>query len=236
MPTSAPSPVPPLLRRSTNISAALAAHFERLIATGELAPGARLPGERELSTSMAVSRASLREAMHELEQKHLIERTPGRGTVVTEPSAQAQALRQLAVPAVEQDDAAELRVLVEPSIAALAARRATDADLLQLARVLDASSEDLRPSQSVELDVEFHALLSRAARNPLLAALHELVSDWTLPVRQVSHRRRTGRRDSVAGHRAIYDAVAAHDADAARAAMEDHLGDVRALVADQDQR
>jgi GntR family transcriptional repressor for pyruvate dehydrogenase complex len=235
-PTTGTTPVPPLLRRSPSIAVTLAAHLERLIATGELAPGARLPGERELAASLAVSRASLREAMYELEQKHLVERTPGRGTIVVEPSEQERVLRELSIPSAEQDNAAELRQILEPSIAVLAAQRATSADLLQLHDVLDASSGDLRPARSLELDLEFHLLLSRAAGNPLLTALHGLMSEWTMPVRELSHRRRTGRSESVAGHRAIYAAVAAHDTDAARAAMDEHLSNVQHLIARQGTR
>lgn len=234
--TTGTTPVPPLARRSASIAVTLAAHFERLIATGELPPGSRLPGERELAASFEVSRASLREAMYELEQKHLVERTPGRGTIVVVPSEQERALRELSIPRADQDNAAELRQIVEPSIAALAARRATSADLLQLQDVLDASSGDLRPARSLELDLEFHLLLSRAAGNPLLTALHGLMSEWTMPVREVSHRRRAGRSGSVAGHRQIYRAVAAHDAEAARAAMEAHLSDVHHLIARQGTR
>src|ERR1700757_554897 len=59
-----------------------AARLERLIVAGDLQPGDRLPSERDLALTLNVSRASLREAMHELEAKRLIERRPGRGTTV----------------------------------------------------------------------------------------------------------------------------------------------------------
>ena len=71
-------------QRARSVSVQLAAHFERLIATGVLRPGQRLPPERELAASLAVSRGSLREAMHELEAKHLVQRRTGRGTTVSE--------------------------------------------------------------------------------------------------------------------------------------------------------
>lgn len=230
------TPVPPLAHRSPSISVTLAAHFERLIATGGLPPGARLPSERDLAASMSVSRASLREAMAELENKHLIERTPGRGTIVVEASAEELELRGLAAGAAEQDDAAELRLVVEPSIAALAAQRATESNLLQLREVLDASTATLKPARSLELDLEFHLLLAHAAGNPLLVTLHGLMSEWTMPVRTHSHSTKAGRTHSVAWHRAIYDAVAAHNPEAARTAMENHLADVRHLIAAETSR
>lgn len=228
-----PTPVPPLARRSPTISVTLAAHLERLIATGELAPGQRLPGERELAEQLSVSRATLREAMFELESKHLIERRPGRGTVVVEASAAQRDLHELVTDdagGTANADAAELRLIVEPSVAGLAARRATPANLLQLQDVLDASVGPLTAARSVEVDLEFHLLLAQAARNPLLTTLHGRMAEWTMPVRRRSHATKAGRASSLAGHRAIYAAVAAHDAQAATAAMHAHLTDIHTLI------
>src|SRR5262245_51287247 len=64
----------------------LAARFERWLRDGSVSPGAKLPPERELAQQLGVSRASVREAMHELTLKGLVARKPGRGTVVLEPS------------------------------------------------------------------------------------------------------------------------------------------------------
>ncbi|WP_230685041.1 FadR/GntR family transcriptional regulator [Cellulomonas sp. JZ18] len=209
----------------------LAAHLERLIATGQVAAGDRLPSERDLAASLSVSRATLREAMHELEAKNLIERRPGRGTVVVAPSDAERALLDLSSPSSEARDAAELREIVEPSVAGLAARRATPANLLQLREVLDRTTPRLRPEASLACDTEFHLLVARAARNPLLATLHTMVAEWTMDVRRHSHTTAEGRRTSREGHLAIFAAIEAHDADAAQRAMSEHLGDVRRLVA-----
>lgn len=225
-----PVDIPPLTRRHQNISVVLAAHLERLIATGGLSPGDRLPAERELATTLAVSRASLREAMHELESKHLIERTPGRGTVVVERSEAAIELLALAGGGAEAN-AAELRELVEPSVAGLAARRATASNLLQLREVLERTTPDLRADRSLECDMEFHLLVAHAAGNPLISTLHTLMTDWTMDVRRHSHSTKEGRRRSLEGHRAIYQAIEAHDAEGARAAMAEHLQAVRHLIA-----
>lgn len=228
-----PTPVPPLARRSPSMSVTLAAHLERLIATGELAPGQRLPGERELAVQLDVSRATLREAMFELESKNLIERRPGRGTVVVESSVEQRELHELATAAATSvDDATELRLIVEPAVAGLAACRATPANLLQLHDVLVASQGATTASRSVEVDVEFHLLVAQAARNPLLVTLHDLMADWTLPSRRRSHTTKAGRARSLAGHREIYDAVAAHDAEAATAAMQRHLTDIHTFIKD----
>ncbi len=223
--------VPPIGRRAPNLSTSVAAHLERLITTGELPPGSKLPPERELAVSMAVSRSSLREAMQELENKRLVERNPGRGTIVTEPSARVKTLFRLTDTQVEQDNAAEVRLLIEPAIAALAAERATEANLVQLQSILGMSDPSLSPERSVELDVSFHLQLAHAAQNPLLTALLTMVTDWTLDLRRTSHSSKKSRRESIGGHQEIFDAIADGDPKRAKAAMESHLDQVRILIA-----
>ncbi|MCU1585847.1 MAG: transcriptional regulator, GntR family [Microbacteriaceae bacterium] len=225
------SQVPPLRRRVRGVSVELAAHFERLIATGALRPGSKLPPERELALSMSVSRASLREAMHELESKHLIDRAPGRGTTVSEPRTEVGELVALRTQGGEQEaHAGELRLVIEPRIAGFAAARATAANILLLEDSLSAQSENLNPAESLRLDLEFHVLLAQAAQNPLLSAVITLTSQWTSDVRQHSHATKEGRRISVRGHRAILDAVRAQDERGARTAMEAHLSEVQGLI------
>ena len=225
--------VPPMTRRARSISIELAAHVERLIATGVLRPGERLPPERELAASLSVSRSTLREAMHELEAKHLVERRTGRGTIVAE---QAESVTELyaglATDAdVTLDDATELRLIVEPRIAAAAALRASPSNFVQLEDVLARSALDPNAERSLELDVEFHLLLAHAARNPLLVAVYTMTSRWTESVRRHSHATPEGRQRSLEGHRAIYRAVAARDAEAAATAMDEHLSTIRDVIA-----
>jgi len=221
----------PVPRRHQNISVVLAAHFERLIATSELTPGSRLPSERELAEKFDVSRSTLREAMHELEAKRLIERRPGRGTTVLGLQRNSGDLRNLSAEDASASYVSELREIIEPSIAALAASRATASNLLQLGDVLDRSHENVLQSESLRLDVEFHTLLARAAQNPLLESLQAMTGDWTHDVRQYSHATRAGRRISTRGHRRIYEAVRDHDPGAAQESMMVHLEEVKELIA-----
>lgn len=225
--------VPPMPRRARSISIELAAHVERLIATGVLRPGERLPPERELAASLSVSRSTLREAMHELEAKHLVERRTGRGTIVAEQNESVTELYAgLATDAdVTLDDATELRLIVEPRIAAAAAVRASPSNFVQLEDVLARSALDPTAELSLELDVEFHLLLAHAARNPLLVAVYTMTSRWTESLRRHSHATPEGRLRSLEGHRAIYRAVAARDAEAAATAMDEHLSEIREVIA-----
>ncbi len=224
--------VPPLRRRRTRgVGVEIAAHLERLIAVGELTPGARLPAERELAESFAVSRGSVRDALGHLESKSLVERVHGRGTVVALPPPQVVELYAgLTGTEKELADVAELRAVVEPRIAEFAALRATASDLLQLEEILHSSHEGLATADSVRLDIEFHSALARASQNPLLATVNTVACSWTGDVRRRSHTTRRARRISLDGHRTIYAAVLARDGAAAAAAMTEHLTDVAALT------
>jgi GntR family transcriptional repressor for pyruvate dehydrogenase complex len=224
-------PIGPLGLRVRNVSAQIAARLERLITLGDLNPGDRLPAERDLAAELQVSRASLREAMHELEAKKLIERRPGRGTLVL---PQPEHVRDLYEHISGEDrklrDVAELRETIEPQIARLAASRATDANLMALDDVLQHTVEGLAEESSVKLDLEFHLLLAQASQNPLLASLNTLTSTWTRSVRVLSHATKHAREVSYRGHRAILDAVAERDKDAAGVAMLRHLQEVAELT------
>lgn len=211
----------------------LAALIERFIASGALIPGDHLPSEREFSAELGLSRASVREAIHELELKGTVERTPGRGSLVRDPrdvfagegllgkvDDQQRTLSQM------QD----LRAIVEPSVAARTAVRATAAELLQLEGALDYSPEAVSRAVSVEHDLAFHSLVARATHNQLLVSLVETTAEWTADVRRGSHRTREGRTRSHAGHVQILEAVRSRDPDAAYAAMLEHLQEVTDLI------
>ncbi len=201
-----------------------------MIVTEAFRPGDRLPPERDLAADLGVSRTSLREAMFELEQKKLIERHQGRGSIVAPRSrSAAELLDNLSVIDAELGNAVELRDIVEPRIAQLAARRAVESNIVALTEVLESSTEDLESAESIALDVEFHNLLARAAQNPLLVTLCSMTASWTERTRELSHSSALGRRISIEGHRSILAAVVARDADAAGAAMERHLREVKEI-------
>ncbi|WP_460795787.1 FadR/GntR family transcriptional regulator [Microbacterium sp. GXF0217] len=232
---SAQIPLPS--RRPERESVAVTAHLERLIATGAVAPGERLPPERALAEQLSVSRTTVREAMHELENKRLIERTRGRGTRVRELGAEARDLDALVASAGRHDDVAELRFAVEPLLARLAAQRATSASIAALEELVLASTGPITAARSLELDTTFHQTLASAAGNPLLSELQRLVVTWTTPLRRDSHAHRSGRAMSSAGHLAILVAVRAGDPDEAQRAMEDHLREVgEAIAVESDRR
>lgn len=230
-PSAQRSSTGPTLRRAASMSAEVAAYLEREIASRGLKPGDKLPPERDLAAQLAVSRATVRTALQDLESKHLVDRTPGRGTIVAQPPAPVSELyARLAGVGQAQQDVAELRGSLEPLVAELAAARASAADLIQLQDVLAVSSEHLSPAEALRLDIQFHTLLAQAGRNQLMASVLTLTSSWTSEVRLRSHSTREGRRCSIEGHRRILDAVLARDTTGAGIAKRDHLADVAVLI------
>jgi DNA-binding FadR family transcriptional regulator len=220
--------------RMATLSTGIATQIEQLIVDGALQPGDRIPPERELAKTLGVSRASLREAMHELESRNLVDRRQGRGTTVASPGAERLSLLdELSKQQAEQRNAAELRDIVEPRIAFLAASRRAPTNIRSLDRILRLSTEATNVDDSMRLDIEFHVELAEAAQNPLLSTLVGVTNGWTLETRRHSHATPDARRLSIDGHRRILDALESGDAEAARIAMESHLADVRVLVADR---
>ncbi|WP_280302375.1 FadR/GntR family transcriptional regulator [Nocardia neocaledoniensis] len=226
-------PLPPSGFRGS-VSTEISARLESLIAVGTLKPGDRLPSERQLAIDLGVSRTSLREAMRELEAKHLIERRPGRGTSVLAAPEHVQTLyTELSDAEHQLRDIAELRATIEPRLAELAAQRATPANLVELEHILATPVADAAPEESLRLDLEFHLLIAAAAQNPLMSAINTLAGSWTTSSRVLSHSTRYAREVSYLGHRAILAAIAAGDPDQARDAMTRHLTDVAVLTRDR---
>jgi GntR family transcriptional regulator, transcriptional repressor for pyruvate dehydrogenase complex len=221
--------------RPNNLPDGLAASLERMIADGTLAAGARIPAERELATRMGVSRASVRSALRDLELKGLIDRRPGRGTVVADHSARLREAGSL-LGLLERTDrdlmeAMDLRATIEPPIAARAAVRATAADIRRLHEIIEAAAAAGSLKEFAELDEAFHRQLSRCTHNPLLERLMATSSDWIGPSRSSARLTRGRAASSLAAHREIAEAVAARDPDAAAEAMASHIERVNAVLA-----
>src|SRR2546426_9746 len=116
--------------QSSKVFEKIAEQIEKRILGGELRSGDRLPTERELSEQFHVSRTAVREAMKTLAQRGLVDMRPGRGTIVIDGTSQAMrhsmGLMMKVGQAGSSESLVEVREIIEPEIAALAAVRATD--------------------------------------------------------------------------------------------------------------
>lgn len=201
------------------------------IEKGSLAPGDRLPSERQLSGRFSVSRAVVREALSQLKNEGLIVVQQGRGAFVSE-RGRRQAF-QLQRVSLEENAAlahvVELLVAIEVGASRLAAARRTDEDLKRVKRAL-VGMEYAIASERVgdEEDFAFHQAITDATRNPHFQTLNEYLEN---SVRRLIRRARTNTASQDAAlvqavqeeHKAIYEGIASGDPDAAGAAAETHL-------------
>jgi GntR family transcriptional repressor for pyruvate dehydrogenase complex len=208
----------------------LSIEIEKLIMGGVLEAGAKLPAERELAETLGVSRVSIRQALRELETRGMIDRRPGRGTIVLSAttSHESGATIAAALASVNRDiaDIMELRAMIEPPIAALTAARATPRDIAQLQDLVDEMSSGVSTSKYAELDRSFHQAIAQYTHNPLLSMLTEQIATLIAPSRKSALQTKQRRQNSTQEHQRILRAIAAKDSQAAEREARAHLDSI----------
>ncbi|MBB5153275.1 FadR/GntR family transcriptional regulator [Saccharopolyspora phatthalungensis] len=191
--------------------------IRRLIATGELRPGSRLPREPDLAAQLGLSRSSMREAVTALVYAQVLDVRRGDGTYVT--SLEPHRLLAGIAHAVElmQDgtlpEIFELRRLLEPQATALAAERITPERLAELREHLDAMRRSETIDEFVVHDAEFHATIMAATRNRTLISVVNGLAARALRVRTWNSLNIADARQRIISRRqAIYQALEKGDA------------------------
>jgi GntR family transcriptional repressor for pyruvate dehydrogenase complex len=206
--------------------------IEESITSGELKEGDQLPAERELAQQFGVSRTAVREAVKTLREKGLVEAYPGRGTFITNGTARSiqQTLDRMIRSGQAEGTAhlTEVREILEPEIAALAAQR-VDEEMLSAMReaiaVMDAARKD--SEAFIEGDLDFHLALAEAAANPLILSLIDSIVGLLREQRTRTYFVEGGPERGQYHHRRILEAIEHRDAVGAREAMRAHLLQVR---------
>ncbi len=218
--------------RTSRLYEQIVQQVEESIHKGALKPGSQLPPERELAHQFGVSRTAVREAVKALREKGLVEAYPGRGTFVTDGTSHAirQSLdRMIRIGQPEGSTClAEVREILEPEIAALAATRADAEDLTSMHEAVSIMDKAKRDSDAfIEADLDFHLALAEAAANPLILSLIDsivgLLREQRLRVFQVEGGPERGQYH----HKRILETIERHDPLGAREAMKAHLRQVR---------
>ena len=191
--------------------------YERLralVLSGDVAPGARL-GQVELAERFGISRTPVREALRRLSGEGLVDFHANRGFRVADLGLEA-VLRRL-----------EVRAIVEPGIARLAAERGTPEDLRALRRSITRESRARTAAAAHDASRDFHVALAHATHNDEL--VRTLESLWIVEVGRRLLSRRSAAQDWVSAdveeHEAIAQAVERGDAERAAALMTGHIGD-----------
>lgn len=209
----------------------VAAAMAEAIRRGEYAPGRRLPSERELAEIFNVSRPTLREATIALEIQGYVESRQGSGIYVTPRPPVPGEGPDLDIGPFELTEA---RRVVESETCALAAISILDEEVEELERLLvdmadqaEAPTPDGGALDEETADRRFHVLIAQATRNSALVGVVESLWDtrYRSPLcrEMLARARRAGDRPRIDEHRAIVNALAARDPQAARLAMRDHL-------------
>jgi GntR family transcriptional repressor for pyruvate dehydrogenase complex len=218
--------------QSSRLYEQIVQQIEDSILKGELTEGSQLPAERELAEQFGVSRTAVREAIKALQEKGLVDAFPGRGTFVT--NGTSNSMRRSLDRIIKTGDRdgstylVEVREILEPEIAALAASRADYEDIDAMREAVEAMDSTEPDSEAfIEADLDFHLALAEAAANPIVLSLIDsivgLLREQRVRISFVEGSPERGQRY----HRSILEAIERHDAQAARAAMQAHLWQVR---------
>jgi GntR family transcriptional repressor for pyruvate dehydrogenase complex len=218
--------------RTSRLYEQIVQQIEESILKGSLKTGDQLPAERDLAQRFGVSRTAVREAVKALREKGLVEAYSGRGTFITDGTSQAVRQSLDLMVKIGQPEGsqylAELRAILEPEIAALAAARAQESDLATMREavaVMDRAGRD--PDAYIEADLDFHLALAEAAANPLILSLIDSIVGLLREQRMKIFKVEGGPERGQFHHKRILEAMEQRDPEKARDAMRAHLEQVR---------
>jgi GntR family transcriptional repressor for pyruvate dehydrogenase complex len=204
--------------------------LEKAITSGEYSVGSQLPSEKTLAERFGVGRPSIREALFLLQQQGFVDVTSGSRARVTAPTSSfligqlTGFVKRVSASAPGQAQMEQARLLFEAGVAWQAAQVATDEDIARLKKALDANVSALgNTAEFIRTDVAFHYELNVITRNPVFAAVYDILVEWLLDQRTITIHMPDADRLSVRDHTSIYEAVAAHDPMRAFHEMGSHL-------------
>src|SRR5947209_16918579 len=212
----------------------VADQIRKLVSSGTLKPGDLLPPERELAAKLGVGRSSIRDAVRTLEVMGILEPRQGHGTVVRDLSTDALVVPLASVLTRKREMVQELldvRRMIEPGLAARAAKNATSEEIAHMAAILARHEAKLRRGeQAVDEDDEFHYAIALAARNSVVLQVLDVLMDLLRESRSRSLQVPGRPKRSFEGHRRILRAILKRDAKGAEAAVRKHLEEIEEIV------
>ena len=226
---------PALPTRKRNLFAHVVEHLGNQVVGGAFKPGHTLPNEAELGRALGASRSVVREAVKSLAAKGLLELRTRIGTRVLPPEnwnlldSDVLGWRYASMPRMQFfRELFEIRGMIEPEAAALAAQRATDSDLAAISQAYDEMERAERSSDAaIDADVRFHRAILAAGKNDLLLQMAALISAGLLVSFRISNR---SFNVFLPLHKRVMDAIRARDANGASRAMVQLLGETRAFL------
>ncbi|MGX7058454.1 FadR/GntR family transcriptional regulator [Vagococcus humatus] len=213
------------MAKRPSLSESVAKEIEELIKTEQYQPEDQLPSEFELAESLEVGRGTIREAIKLLAARNVVEIKRGKGTFVTETPGLTEDPLGLAYISDKHQlskDLMEVRLMIEPKVAELAAQRATSEDIQRLTQLSQEIETLIKADEDhTQKDIEFHEAIAKASGN--------LVVPLLLPVIQsgvslfVNLTDRSLKTETIETHRGILEGIKNHDPVLARNQMLQHL-------------
>jgi GntR family transcriptional regulator, transcriptional repressor for pyruvate dehydrogenase complex len=210
----------------SKLAATVAQQVLEQIRGNGLAPGTRMPSERELTVALGVGRSTIREAMNGLAMLGVLEIRHGQGAFVSDPDAGATAPRGItaALSRGITRDLIEARRLVEVQVARLAAERRTEADLIEIAECIADHERAIKSGEpAVGPSVRFHVLVGAAAHSEVLCSFVGLFAELMTergPILEASPHYREWELEQ---HRSVYEPIRDGDPELAAVRMAAHL-------------
>ena len=212
------------------VSEDIVTQLRAMIDDGGLQPGDRLPAERKLAEQFQASRASVREGIRILAESGLLESRQGAGTFVQE-RPDVTLIGAVLSGKYSLEDVFAVRMMLEPEIAALAARNATPEAKASLEALLATQEQAPRGGSSWgDFDLKFHHALAEASGNPVLLEMVSALHEGFARSREESVQSPLRQKASHAAHRSIVKAILQGCATEAESAMRRHLEDVKQII------
>lgn len=217
------------------LSSKLSEELLNYIRSENLKPGDRLPNESILAKKMGVGRSSIREAMKLLASRNIVTIRQGSGTYISQTPGMVDDPLGFSFIADKQklaQDSLEVRFLLEPAIASLAAQNASEEDISLLRRLCQEVENLVQLGQDhTQKDIEFHTAIALSSKNVVVPRLIPVINS-AIPL-LIELTGNTLKQETIDTHRALTDAIAAHNAAAAHDAMYLHLVYNRARMTHQ---
>lgn len=195
-------------------------------------PGAKLPNEFELGEKFGVGRSTIREAVKLLSSQGILEVRRGSGTYVvttTKGLSDPLGLRSVRDKNALALDLVNVRLLLEPGIAEMAAQNATDEDIERLRRLCERVETKIdRGEPYIEDDIAFHTCVAESSKNMVVEQLIPIIDTAVMMFVNITHKKLID--ETILTHRMITESIANHDPIGARSAMVMHLNFNRSCI------
>jgi len=217
-------------KKRITVAQAITYRLEQLILDGTLKPDQKIPSERQLAERLGVSRSLVREALHELQGRGLVETRHGKGSfickMVSEPSSDGALLQLFFGHSRTLYDLYEVRAQLEGQAAALAAERATNEDQYRITKAFEALEQAGR-HETADYDHAFHETIAEASHNPVLVHVLSSLKELMLhsvkaSVNNLNHRK-PFKKQIDKHHRQIYHAIISRQSEWAQKAALAHV-------------